>query len=245
MLLGLGHAHMNHFVVRKIPPAPKGPFVEALCALGVATVHEAQGRSGLMRPAMRPLFDGALAAGRAVTVLAPPGDNWMIHVALELCEPGDMLVVGCISQSTDGMVGDLIATLMQAKGLAGLVIDAGCRDVRLIREMGLPIWSTAISAQGTVKASPGSVNVPVTCAGVHVCPGDIVLGDDDGVVVIPHARLDVVMEAARVRAAREEQARLRMAAGGPALGATAPMLAQLESLGVTWVDKLEQADSHE
>lgn len=224
---------MQPTVIHDRRPSPPA-LAAALARLGVATVHEAQGRTGLMRPGMRPLLEGAQVAGRAVTVLAPTGDNWMVHVACEELSRGDVLVVGCLSACTDGMVGDLLATLMAAKGAAGLVIDAGVRDVRRLREMRFPVWSTAVSAQGTVKASPGSVNVPVVCAGALVHPGDIVVADDDGVVVVPRASAAAVAQAAHERAAREEQARLRMQAGGPAIGASPAMLQRLRELGVTW-----------
>jgi 4-hydroxy-4-methyl-2-oxoglutarate aldolase len=229
---------VKHIVVRHIPPAPELALVTSLCEHGVATVHEALGRRGLMRPYMRPLREGQQLAGRAATVLVPPGDNWMIHVALEHCGAGDVLVVATLSECTDGMVGDLLATLMQAKGLAGLALDAGCRDVRQVRAMGFPVWSKAISAQGTVKASPGSVNVPIVCAGVLVTPGDIVVADDDGVVVVPRAEVAAASAHAEARGQREEAARQRMASGGPAVGASPTMLQQLRQLGVEWVDEL-------
>ncbi|HVZ45214.1 MAG TPA: 4-carboxy-4-hydroxy-2-oxoadipate aldolase/oxaloacetate decarboxylase [Ramlibacter sp.] len=226
---------MKHVVIRQLPPADPA-VVEHLRMLGVATVHEAMGRVGLMRPHMRPLFDGAQVAGRAVTVLTTPGDNWMIHVACEVCAPADVLVVACTADSTDGMVGDLLATLMQARGVSGLVLDAGCRDVRQIRAMKFPIWSKAISAQGTVKATLGAVNVPVVCAGAAVQAGDVIVADDDGVVVVPHARAAEVARAAQERSDREETARVRMAAGGPAAAAMGAMRQRLVDLGMVWVD---------
>jgi 4-hydroxy-4-methyl-2-oxoglutarate aldolase len=229
-------------VIRNVP-ASDPAIVAQLRTLGVATVHEAMGRVGLMRPYMRPLSEGSQIAGRAITVLLPPGDNWMIHVACEVCSPGDVLIASVTSENTDGMVGDLLVTLMQAKGLSGLVIDAGCRDVRQIRQMGFPVWAKAISAQGTVKATPGSVNVPVICAGASVNPGDIVVADDDGVVVVPHASAARVARLAQERCDREETARKRMAAGGPAIGATGTMRQKLIDMGVVWRDDREAAAS--
>jgi 4-hydroxy-4-methyl-2-oxoglutarate aldolase len=203
---------MRTVVIRNIKRTDR-ELVRRLGALGVATVHEAYGRFGLMKPYLRPVWAGGEAAGTAVTVLAHPGDNWMIHVAVEQCQPGDILVVGCSADNTDGMFGDLLATSLMARGVRGLVIDAGVRDAKSLREMGFPVWSKAISAKGTVKATLGSVNVPVVCAGINVIPGDAVIADDDGVVVVHRRDAADVVARAEKRHAEEEGKRKQLAAG--------------------------------
>ena len=226
---------MKPTIVRRIPRAD-ADLIRTLGELGVATVHEAQGRTGLMRPYMRPIYSSAKIGGSAVTVSCQPGDNLMLHAAMEVCQPGDVLVVTTTSESTDGMFGELLGVSAQAHGVAGLIIDAGVRDVADLTTIGFPVWSKAISAQGTVKSTAGSVNVPVVCAGACLRAGDVIVADVDGVVVVPRQHAAEVARLGTERVAKEQQARERLRNGELGLDFY-ELRARLAELGVRYIDE--------
>ncbi len=226
---------MKHQIIRNIQRAD-AEVIKTLGEQGVATIHEAQGRTGLLHPYLRPIYPTAKVAGSAITISCQPGDNLMIHAAIEVCQPGDVLVVVTTSESTDGMFGELLATSCQAHGIAGLIIDAGVRDVADLTAMDFPVWSKAISAQGTVKATPGSVNIEVVCAGAIVRPGDVIVGDVDGVVVVKRELAAEVAQLGQQRIEKEQRSRVKLKAGELGLDFYG-LRTKLKELGVEYIEE--------
>lgn len=210
----------------------------SFAAYGVATIHEAQGRTGLMHQRLRPIYSGAAISGTAVTCTLPPGDNWMIHVAVEQCRPGDVLVAATIAEAHSGYFGELLGTSLKARGVTGVIIDAGCRDIRELEALGFPVWSRSVSAHGTVKETLGDVNVPVSCGDEIVRPGDVIVADDDGVVVVPRMKAAEVRDAAEARLAKEEQSRARYQAGELGLDVNR-MRERLKEKGLVYLTQAE------
>lgn len=231
---------MTGLAIREIHRAAPA-IIDGLRDAGVATVHEAQGRTGALGPDMRAIVPGAQIAGSAVTALCAPGDNWMLHVAIELMQPGDVLVVTTTSPSTDGFFGDILAEYVRRRGGAGVILDTGVRDVAVLREQRFPTWARAISAQGTVKETMGSVNVPVICSGQRIVPGDVVVGDDDGVAVVPRARAADVLDAAHARVAKEEAMRAELADGAKTLDLL-NLREKLSARGLRYIDRALEWD---
>jgi 4-hydroxy-4-methyl-2-oxoglutarate aldolase len=225
-------------VVVRNPPRAERALVDAFADFGVATIHEAQGRTGLLAPGINPIYAGAHVSGSAVTVSVPPADNWMIHVAVEQCQHGDLLVVAPTSHSDAGYFGELLATALSARGVRGLVIDAGCRDVAELTRLGFPVWSAYVSATGTVKETLGDVNVPIVCGGQVIEPGDVIVADDDGVVVVRRSQAATVLNASREREDREAVVRARYQAGELSLDVSA-MRERLAEKGLTYIDSAD------